>query len=102
MEDNRNRPDLFQFVEHPHFTARIDQLRQQFARMNEVWESVSWTLVRNPYDGEQLYGEPSHYVFKTNPFDDIPVFWILYRLDEEKRQLHFISITQAFSDSPTN
>jgi len=80
-------------VEEPSFSAKIDKLRQYNPRINEVWETISWQLGRNPLLGRELLFK-NHFVFETKPLDPTePNYWILYKYENEEGRVILLSIS---------
>jgi len=87
---------FYTVVEAPLFQQRIDQLRNRFSRIDHVHNSITWALSNNPYLGQSLYTEdPLHFVLKTTEFSDTPSFWVLYKVETDKLEVHLISISEA-------
>ncbi|MGH7902230.1 MAG: hypothetical protein ACRENZ_10890 [Thermodesulfobacteriota bacterium] len=68
----------------------MDKLRIKYQRLDEVWASVNWLLVINPYLGNLVPDETKHRIFLSDPMGNTPSFRFVYRLDEKQGKLFFI------------
>ena len=60
------------------FRVKIDELRETYARIDEVWQSISWNLARDPLVGVPLESNHSFRVYTTDSYGKTPHFWVLY------------------------
>ena len=58
--------------------------------MDEVYDSLTWDLSRNPRRDTALPKARDFYFFETNPTGNTPAFWVLYTFDENKVYIHSI------------
>lgn len=82
----------YEIVEENFFQEKVDVLRKQYPRLEEVLKDVTWQLSRSPYEGEDVPFENFHRIYKTFPTWDTPSFWFLYRIDESTRTIYLISV----------
>jgi len=72
------------------FSQDLDNFREKYPQIDDVFMAVSWTLARDPRQGTPLPVAPDFYVFETTPIGNVPAFWILYNFDEQKVYLQSI------------
>ena len=77
-------------VEQPNFADDLDGYRQVYAEMEDVYESLCFTLAENPRQGTPLREAPSFRLYKTKSAGQTPAFWILFTFDSERVYLHSI------------
>lgn len=75
-------------VEEPRFSQDIDGFRKIYARMDDVYIGIAWSLSHDPRIGEQLRVAPDFRLLTTTAVDDTPAFWVLYTFDTENVYLH--------------
>lgn len=83
---------IYQIIEESFFQEKIDFLRKQHPRLEDVLEDVFWQLSRSPYEGEDVPLENFHRIYKTFPIWDTPSFWFLYRIDESEKKIYLLSV----------
>lgn len=83
---------LFTSVEEHNFQKKIDQLRKKYKRMEDVHRGITWALAKNPYCGTPIKINGPFMVLKTTTIGNTPSFWVLYKIDIAKEEIHLISI----------
>jgi hypothetical protein len=63
----------YTIIEEPSFQSKIDALRGTYPRIfNDVHETLTWALGRNPEIGAIVLNDPNHRVLKTNAIGETP------------------------------
>jgi len=75
-------------VEEKRFTQDLDAFRELYSNMDDVHQSITWTLSRDPRVGEPLEVAPDFRLFTTTPIGKTPAFWVLYTFDADCIYLH--------------
>ena len=81
-------------VQHPRFSQKLDEYREIYARMDDVWADIDFKLGRDPRLGVQIE-DTEFRVYETDTIGDTPSFWILYTHEPEKRHVTLLSIKAA-------
>lgn len=77
--------------------ARINQAREFYPRLAEVWDAVLWRLARDPRCGMKQPGPGEWYALKTLPWKagNVPSITLLYQVSEHAITLRSSKIEEA-------
>ena len=69
-------------IEEPLVEARINQAREFYPRLSEVWDALLWRLARDPKCGMKQPVPGDWYALKTLPWraGNVPSITILYQV----------------------
>lgn len=70
-------------VEEHSYVADLYKLSNEFPRVHEVNEAVSWALSRRPDAGDKIQMNGKYRVFLTTEMGSVPSFVVLYLYDDE-------------------
>jgi hypothetical protein len=84
----------FTIIEEPSFQNKIDTLKDKYPRIyNDVHETLTWALGKNPDIGEPVIGELDHRIVKTTAVGETPSFGVLFRVDKSEGRVYLVSLT---------
>ena len=84
----------YTIIEEQSFQTAIDSLKGKYPRLyNDVVDTLTWTLGKNPEIGAIPINEPDHRIFITTPVGETPSFSVLYRVDKPGGKVYLLSIT---------
>jgi hypothetical protein len=75
-------------IEEPRFAQDLDAFRKIYSNMDDVHQSITWTLSRDPRIGDSLEVASDFRLFTTTAIGKTPAFWVLYTFDDEQVYLH--------------
>ncbi len=88
----------YQIVEEEYFREKLDSLREKYPRIDDVWGGICWNLARDPFSGVPVPHEVEYKIFKSTAIGPTPSFWFLYKVEENKKIIRFISIEAVDED----
>lgn len=94
-----NRPRLRTIIEQLLVTARIKQSKEEYPRLEEMFEAIKWTLARNPLRGAVPISESEEivaYVIRTIPWKvgGVPSLNVLYQVTNDEVIIESLAIRE--------
>lgn len=86
-------------IQEKNYSDSIDALSETYPRFNEVQDDIEWALGKNALLGISCEDDLSHRIYKTNPVESIPIFWVLYRFDASEKKVYLLSIIPAITEN---
>lgn len=90
------RPPARTIVEEKLVAKRLDQSKEEYPRLEEVFEGIKYRLAREPFKGATRVPntKPIRYVIKTNPWKigRVPSVSVVYRVNKQDVLIEALAI----------